>query len=228
MSSSRRSFLALFLLSCCLALPAVAQESFPLPWPKPLTPDAYWDTLMAGNAKFVAGALPYTDLGAQRKATSGKQDPPVAILACSDSRVPPELVFGRAIGDLFVIREAGNIADTFGIASLEYSVAQGWTKLIVVLAHERCGAVIEALKDTDPKTPSLIKLVTRIRKSFGGLEKGRRKRDDVRLAVIANAKASADYLVSHSELIAKAVRKKEVGIVVAYYDLGSGEVIRIR
>jgi carbonic anhydrase len=182
---------------------------------------------MAGNATFVSGALPYTGLAEQRTATRGGQAPPVAVLSCADSRVPPELVFGRAIGDLFVVREAGNVADTFGIASLEYSVSHHWTKLIVVLGHERCGAVTEALKDTDPGTPSLIALVNRIRESLPKSDKGK-KRDQVHAAVIANAKASADYLVKHSDVIAKAVRNKEVGIVVAYYNMGTGVVTRIR
>jgi carbonic anhydrase len=228
MRASSRSIFALVVLSWCLALPSIAADPpFPLPWPKPATHHAYWETLMAGNATFVKGDLPYTGLAAQRTATRGGQEPPVAVLSCADSRVPPELVFGRAIGDLFVVREAGNVADTFSIASLEYSVSHHWTKLIVVLGHERCGAVIEALKDTDPGTPSLIALVKRIRDSFPRPDKGK-KRDNIHAAVVANAKASADYLVAHSDVIAKAVKNKEVGIVVAYYNMGSGEVTKIR
>jgi carbonic anhydrase len=113
------------------------------------------------------------------------------------------------------------------IASLEYSVAHHWTKVIIVLAHDRCGAVTEALKKTDPGTPSLLALVTRIRKSFSGIDLGK-QRDAVRPAIIANAKASADYLVAHSKVIRDAVRKHEVEIVVAYYGFGEGRVEKIR
>jgi carbonic anhydrase len=154
------------------------------------------------------------------------------VLSCADSRVTPELVFNRGIADLFVVRVAGNVADTFGIASVEYSVDHGWTKMIVVLAHERCGAVTEALKDTDPGTPALIALVNRIRESFTKLAPGKKNdRARLRAAIIANAKASADYLVEHSDVIGKAVRSGKVGIVVAYYPLmkraGTGKVERI-
>jgi carbonic anhydrase len=224
----RRSvrFLFVLLVALGLGLPAAAQR-FPPPFERPLDVKSLWPQLMKGNDLFANGALPYTQLDVVRKASQSDQNPPVTVLACSDSRVPPELVFGRGLDELFVIRAAGNVADTFGIASIEYAVAHHWTKVIVVLAHERCGAVTEALKKTDPPTPSLLALVTRIRKSFTGVDLGK-KRDAVRPAIIANAKASADYLVAHSEVIRNAVRKKEVEIVVAYYGFGEGKVERIR
>jgi carbonic anhydrase len=214
------------LLVLGLALPLAAQP-FPPPLHLPFTVESLWPQLMEGNAAFMRGAIPYTRLDEARQSTAAEQKPPVLILSCSDSRIPPELVFGRGIGDLFVVRVAGNVADTFGIASIEYPVAHHWTKVIVVMGHERCGAVTEALKKKDPDTPSLLALVTRIRKSFAGKLTGK-KRDDVREGVILNAKASADYLVSHSKLIGAAVRSGEVKVVVAYYDLGTGEVTRIR
>ncbi|MEA2162664.1 MAG: carbonic anhydrase [Thermoanaerobaculia bacterium] len=223
----RRSinFLLSLLVAISVALPAAAQ--FPAPFQPPYNVESLWPQLMAGNDLFARGALPYTQLDDVRKATQSEQNPPVAVLSCSDSRVPPEIVFGRGLGELFVVRAAGNVADTFGIASLEYSVAHHWTKVIVVLAHDRCGAVTEALKKTDPPTPSLLALVTRIRKSFTGVTLGK-KRDDVHAAVVANAKASADYLVAHSKVIRDAVRKHEVEIVVAYYGFGEGKVEKIR
>jgi len=222
---SYRSFLVAVVLVFCTALPLVAQ--FPPPFQPPLTAENLWPQLMKGNDLFIRGAIPYTQLDDVRKSSAGEQHPPVTILACSDSRVPPELVFARGLDELFVVRAAGNVADTFGIASIEYAVLHHWTKVIVVLGHERCGAVTEALKKADPETPSLRALVRRIRRSFIGLQPAARKRDDVRPAVIANAKASAAYLVSHSRVIRNAVRSKEVQIIVAYYGLGSGEVERI-
>src|SRR6184192_1850035 len=94
-----RSILVLFFV----AFPLFAQAPFPAPWPKPMAPEAYWQTLMVGNATYMAGALPYTGLQAQRDATVKGQQPPVTVFSCADSRVPPELIFGRGVGDLFVV-----------------------------------------------------------------------------------------------------------------------------
>lgn len=224
MRQSRTFLAAVFALGFSFSL---AAQPYPPPLHEPFTLDSLWKQLMDGNELFVKGAIPYTGLDDGRTAWTTEQKPPVLVLACADSRVPPELVFARGIGDLFVVREAGNVADTFGIASIEYAVSHHWTKLIVVLGHERCGAVTEALKKKDPDTPSLLALVTRIRKSFEGKLKGK-KRDDLREAITLNAKASAEYLSAHSEVIRKAVRSGEVKVVVAYYNLGSGEVERIK
>jgi carbonic anhydrase len=223
----RRSVSLFFAFVVAITMAVSAAAQFPAPLQPPYNVASLWPQLMAGNDLFARGALPYTQLDDVRKATQSEQNPPVAVLSCSDSRVPPEIVFGRGLGELFVVRAAGNVADTFGIASLEYSVSHHWTKVIVVLAHERCGAVTEALKKTDPDTPSLLALVTRIRKSFSSIDLGK-KRDAVRPAIIANAKASADYLVSHSKVIRDAVHKHEVEIVVAYYGFGEGKVERVR
>ena len=224
MRQSRIFAAALLLL--VLTLPLAAQQS-PLPFQPPLNPESLWTQLMNGNDLYEGGALRYTGLADARRNTAGDQDPPVTVLSCSDSRVPPELVFHRGIGELFVVRVAGNVADTFGIASIEYAVAHHWTKLIVVMGHERCGAVTEALKKKDPDTPALRALVRRIRRAISG-SGGGKKRDDVRAAVIANAKASADYIVLRSKVIGDAVRSGEVGVVVAYYPMVSGKVERLR
>jgi len=218
-----------------VALPLFAQTPFPSEqWPIPsATPEVYWQKLMLGNATYVAGALPYTGLAARRAATAGDQNPPVGqkppvtILSCSDSRVPAELVFGRTVADIFVVRVAGNVASQFDIASIEYAIDKGWTKLIVVMGHEKCGAVEAALDPADPGTPSLVALVQRIRESFIGWQtwpdNGRVER-----AVKANARSSAAYLLAHSTVIRGAVLDprpdRRVGLVVAYYKLGSGQV----
>ena len=180
------SILVLFFV----AFPLFAQTPFPAPWPKPMAPEAYWQTLMTGNATYMAGSLPYTGLGAQRDATVGGQNPPVTVFSCSDSRVPPELIFGRGIGDLFVVRDAGNVASPFDIASIEYAIAHDWTRLIVVMGHEDCGAVKAALDPEDPATPSLVALVQRIRESFVGWPTWTGP-DRTERAIKANARSSA-------------------------------------
>jgi len=227
MNSTRRSVLAFIVLSWCLALPSVGQTPFPAPWPKPLAPEAYWQTLMTGNATYMAGALPYTGLGAQREASAAGQHPPVTVLSCADSRVPPELIFGRAIDDLFVVRVAGNVAGPFDIASIEYAIDHEWTRLIVVMGHEDCGAVKAALDPDDPGTPSLVSLVQRIRESFIGLPTWTGP-DRLERGVKANARSSAAYLLAHSTVIRKAVLEHHVGLIVAYYNLKSGKVEEVK
>ncbi|MEA2339337.1 MAG: carbonic anhydrase [Thermoanaerobaculia bacterium] len=206
-----------------VTVPLFAQTSFPAPWPKPLAPEAYWQTLMTGNATYMAGALPYTGLQAQRDANVAGQNPPVTVFSCADSRVPPELIFGRGIGDLFVVRVAGNVAGPFDIASIEYAIAHDWTRLIVVMGHEDCGAVKAALDPEDPPTPSLVALVQRIRESFIGWPMWSGS-DKTERAIKANARSSAAYLLAHSAVIRKAVLDHKVGLIVAYYNLKSGKV----
>jgi carbonic anhydrase len=220
-----RALLIAFVFVCGV-LPSLAAQQ-PPPFTPPFDTKSLWTQLISGNGVYEAGALRYTELKDARSTTAGGQNPPVTVLSCSDSRVPPELVFHRGIGDLFVVRVAGNVADTFGIASIEYAILHDWTKVIVVLGHERCGAVTEALKPVDPPTRALRALVRRIRKSFPADIKKDKKRDYVREAVIANAKASADYIVLRSKVIGDAVRDHKVGVVVAYYPMVSGKVERI-
>jgi carbonic anhydrase len=211
-----RSF-RLALVLCLLALPLAAQT------PPPDDPAQLWKWLKDGNTEFVGGSIRYIGLAKLREDTDKPkgQNPPVAILSCSDNRVPPELVFYKTLNQLFVVRVAGNVADTFALASLEYSVAQGWTKLIVVMGHSRCGAVEAALDPNDPGTPGLVALVQRIRESFGPNWASPPTLEE---ATKRNARASASWLPAHSTVIRDAVKDRKVRIVAAYYNLGSGLV----
>lgn len=196
---------------CLIALPVAAQEK---------SPDALWADLKKGNAEYARGRIAYTGLAELRRELDkpDTQKPPVAILSCADSRVPPELIFKRTLNEIFVVRVAGNVADTFDLASLEYAVAHGWIRLLVVMGHSRCGAVDAALKDADPGTPSLLALVTRIRESFPP------NHPPLTEAIKRNAHASAVWLPAHSEVIANAVKNHKLKIIAAYYDFGSGLV----
>lgn len=180
------------------------------------TADALWADLMAGNTRYVEGHLDYCALTHLRNATAGGQQPPTAILSCADSRVPAELVFDRSVGELFVVRVAGNVDDPFNIASLEYSVSKGWTKLIVVMGHSACGAVEASLPEPvqDKPTPSLYQLIRRIRASFTTTE------PDLRAATIMNINYTADQL-------RKNVTLQKVPIFKAYYDVVTGKVERV-
>ncbi|SRR5712691_8190890 len=198
------------------AVPAAAQ-----------TTEALWQSLMEGNRVFVAGKVSFQDLEARRHESAEHQNPPVTVLACADSRVPPELVFNRSIDQLFVVRAAGNVAGPFDLASIEFAISKGYTKMIVVLGHEECGAVRAALTPADPPTPSLVALVQRIRESFVGIDRWSLDAETVRQAVEANARGSAAYLLAHSQVIRDAVQSGRVGLVVAYYHLDTGVVDRL-
>ncbi len=180
------------------------------------TTESLWADLTAGNARFVGGSLDYCALQQLRNATAGGQSPPTSILSCADSRVPAELVFDRSIGELFVVRVAGNVDETFGVASLEYAVLNGWSKTIVVMGHSECGAVQASLTEPKPgePTPALYQLILRIRKSFKTPPR------DLREATIMNIKYTAEQLALNPKL-------KGVPIVRAYYDVASGKVERI-
>jgi carbonic anhydrase len=197
-----------FLIAACIAvfaISAVAQTS-----------DEVWGDLKAGNAVFVGGTLDYCALRQLRNVTAGGQSPPASILSCADSRVPAELVFGRTVGELFVVRVAGNVDDPFNIASLEYAVDHKWTKVIVVMGHSDCGAVKASLEEPKPgqPTPALYALIMRIRKSFTKPD------PTLREAIIMNV----DYTAAE---LAKNPLLKTVLIVKAYYDVASGKVERL-
>jgi carbonic anhydrase len=170
-----------------------------------------WADLQAGNKRFRDGAIRFRGLSELRKELlADGQDPQVTILACADSRVPPELIFDQTLGRLFIVRVAGNVADTFGLASLKYAHSKGWTGTVLVLAHEDCGAVVEARRSEDPADPDVLALVQRIREGIRGTT-------SLETATKANAKASAAYV------------KEKVGVaaIPAYYDMKSGKVLRV-
>ena len=220
-----RSFMVTAIIA--LSFAALAQEPAREPAAPP-QPSALWNTLARGNRDFVAGRIAYPNLTSLRAELRTHQAPLVTILGCSDSRVPPELVFNQSLGSLFVVRSAGNVADEFGIASIEFAVANGYTKLIVVLAHEECGAVKAAVRHDDPGTPALRDLVKRIRMSFGGLNWDESEPALVDHAIEANARAAAASLLAESTVIRDAVFGGKLQIVSAYYDFDTGEVRRLQ
>jgi carbonic anhydrase len=210
---------------------AVSAQQAPVPQTPPppptVTPDQLWNALVQGNKTFMGGKISFDDLTAERTALKDGQAPPVSVLSCSDSRVPPELVFNQSLGALFVVRGAGNIADDFGLASLEFAILNGWTKLIVVLGHEECGAIKAALGAADPSTPSLLALATRLRMSFAGIPYDSRDAANVRKATDANTRYSAAQLLAASKVIRDAVLTGQVKVVSAYYNFGTGAVSRV-
>lgn len=208
-------------LTLAFSFTVAAQET---QTPPPLTPDAIWNALVQGNKLFAAGKLSFDTLKEERIDLKDHQIPPVSVLSCSDSRVPPELLFNQSLGAIFSVRSAGNIVDDFGIASMEFALVNGWTKLIVVLGHENCGVVKASLGGADPNTPDLTALARRIRMSFVGIPYDSRDAANLKKASEMNARASAAQLLAASKLIRDAVLTERVKLITAYYEFTTGEV----
>jgi carbonic anhydrase len=176
--------------------------------------------LKEGNARFVEDKLDgKLQDSARRTSLTGGQHPYAIVLSCADSRVVPELAFDAGIGELFVIRVAGNIANSSSIASIEYAVAHLGTKIIVVLGHESCGAVGAAIAGGD-NGPNLNHLVSHIQAAVDACGPNAATADIVK----KNAHLNADDLVNKSAIISDAVNNQGVEIVSAYYNLDSGKV----
>ena len=189
--------------------------------------------LREGNRRFVNDDVDRKALAKrthQASAADG-QDPIAIVLACSDSRVPTELIFDRGIGDLFVIRVAGNIVAPSQIGSIEYAVQQFKTQLVIVLGHTDCGAVIAtlnelALKDSH-RSPNLRAIVDRIRPAVESILA--EHEDDEATGVVgdavrANVRASVEGLRHGSQILEKLIDDGELRIVGAEYCLDRGVV----
>lgn len=188
--------------------------------------DKIWADLVAGNERFVAGKPAAKDLLAKRAELATHQSPKVIVLGCADSRVPPEMLFDKGLGELFVVRSAGNFADRNGIASMEYAVEHLGSSVIVVLGHSNCGAVTAACSGSKAPTPNLQGLVDAIAPSChkpvpsGSI-------DALQLSVEKNVQASSDDFLARSEILREAVKEGRLTVIHAVYDLGSGMVRRL-
>jgi len=176
--------------------------------------------LKAGNEKFVKDKLDHEHEASERRhAVLKGQDPFAIILCCADSRVIPELIFDTGIGDLFVVRVAGNVANISSVASIEYAVAHIGTQIIVVLGHENCGAVTAAVNSED-RGPNLNHLLSHIRPAVDASGKHAEINDIAR----KNAQMTARSLCENSAIIDKAEKQGKIDIIPAYYHLDSGKV----
>jgi carbonic anhydrase len=180
--------------------------------------------LLEGNTRFLSGHSAHPDLEQQRETSAQGQHPGAMILGCADSRVPPELVFDRGIGELFVVRSAGNIAEPVAIGSLEYAFEHLHAKVLLVMGHEKCGAVQAALSEQKMPTPNLEALVERIAPAVKGLKAWAEGDDLIHMAVEANVRRQADELLRQSPLLRQAVAKGEITILKAVYDIETGRV----
>jgi carbonic anhydrase len=187
-----------------------------------------WNSLMDGNERFVEGKMASHDLASERHDLAKSQHPLVAVLSCSDSRVPPELIFDQGLGDLFVVRAAGESADPMGIGSLEYAVEHLGSVVIVVLGHQSCGAVTAACSGEKMTTSNLEAVVEPIEGSCRVAKEGNKSADVVEFAIEDHVHETATALLSHSEVLKHAHEEGKLSIVEAYYSLDSGRVTRLR
>jgi carbonic anhydrase len=191
------------------------------------------ERLRAGNRRFAAG-LRSPDIllsQARRAELAAGQEPFAVILGCSDSRVPAEIVFDQGLGDLFVIRVAGNIVAPSQVGSVEFAVSQFGTRLVVVLGHSQCGAVgatvEQLLRPSGDQSRNIRSIVDRIRPSVEGLlETDLRHQPEalMKKAVRANVRASVNQLRHGSALIEELVARDGLLIVGAEYSLATGVV----
>ena len=191
------------------------------------------DRLRAGNRRFVAGVRSSDTLTSptRRSELATGQEPFAIILGCSDSRVPAEIVFDQGLGDLFVIRVAGNIVAASQIGSVEFAAERFGTRLVAVLGHSQCGAVLATLEElqqpTDSQSRNLRSIVDRVRPSVEALLATDLRHDPealMRHAVRANVRVSASHLRHGSDVLEQLIEKNRLLVVGAEYSLETGVV----
>ena len=188
--------------------------------------------LREGNLRFTANVNGTDALVESKRASLVKpQEPFAIILGCSDSRVPAEIVFDQGLGDLFVIRVAGNIVAPSQVGSVEFAAARFGTRLVVVLGHSQCGAIQATLEElrrpSENQSRNLRAIVDRVRPSVESLLETELKHDLEALskqAVRVNIRASADHLRHGSELLEQLIQKDGLIVVGAEYSLETGIV----
>ncbi|MBJ6751554.1 carbonic anhydrase [Geomonas anaerohicana] len=197
-----------------------------------ITADQALQKLMDGNTRYVdskLSALALCDATARGKLAKS-QHPYAIILSCSDSRVPPEIIFDQALGEVFVVRVAGNVADPLVLGSVEYAAEHLGSPLIMVLGHERCGAVTATVAGGKPEgnIGAIVKEIAPAAKKAKATCKGKAKEEIVECAVEINAKAVAAELPKRSKILAKELKEGKIKIVAAKYDLDDGKVTLLK
>jgi carbonic anhydrase len=198
-----------------------------------ISADEALERLREGNRRFVSEVRSHENLTseARRSALTSGQEPFAIILGCSDSRVPAEIVFDQGLGDLFVIRVAGNIVAPSQIGSVEFAAERAGARLVVVLGHSQCGAILATLEElkrpTENHSRNLRSIVDRISPSVEALLSTDLRHDPdelVRQAVRANVRASANQLRHGSDIVEELIQKDGLCVVGAEYSLETGIV----
>jgi carbonic anhydrase len=181
---------------------------------------------MQGNRRFREGTQAPRELVRRRAELANHQSPEVIVLACSDSRVCPSLIFDKNLGDLFVIRTAGNVADRVALGSLEYAAEYLQSSVLVVLGHEHCGGVAAASGKRLPSS-NLESIVDKIRPALESVKDRAAGEELLRLAERANVHQSASDILRNSALLQQKVSDGKLALIKAIYQLSTGQVIRL-
>jgi carbonic anhydrase len=214
-------------LIAAFASQAVSQSSDHRENTKAPSADHVWNSLVDGNKRFIDGKPLSHDFISQRRTLERDQHPLVAILSCSDSRVPPEVVFDQGLGDIFVVRVAGNSADPTATGSLEYAVEHLGTVMIVVLGHQSCGAVKAACSGEKMPTSNLEAVVRPVTDSCSLAKERHTGEGIVDFAMKDHVHRTAQQLLAQSSVLKHAHDEGKLTIVEAYYSLDSGSVTRL-
>lgn len=215
-------------LGLALLLPAVsAQHSAHAPTQATPSADEVWASLLAGNRRFVAGKPQPRDLISLRQKLASGQSPRAIILSCSDSRVGPELIFDQSLGDVFVVRTAGNVADPVALGSIEYAVEHIHSPLLVVLGHQKCGAVSAACSGEKMPSSNLDAIMEKINPAVAQAKTYAKPDDLIESAIKENVRQSAKDVVANSEIIRNAVNSGKLEVIEAEYELDTGKVVRL-
>jgi carbonic anhydrase len=191
-----------------------------------ISPAEALDQLKQGNARYLAGEFNERDYFAGRAARAQGQAPIVGVLACADSRVPPEIIFDKGPGEVFVVRDAGNVVSNYGLASLEFSVAVLGAPLLLVLGHSSCGAVAAAMQSVRErkKLPGhLPELVEAIQPAVNAAH-AKHPGDLLAATIEENVRLGMSELKKRSDVIGDAVKSGKVAIQGGVYDLATGKV----
>lgn len=215
------TILTLVLLMIACAKAGVSQQQT-----SSVSADRIWGDLAAGNRRFVLGKTAAQDFPAQRTALTKVQHPRVAVLSCSDSRVPPELVFDAGLGEFFVVRTAGEDDDPLAIGSLEYAVEHLGSIAIVVLGHQSCGAVTAACSVRKSDSINLDAVTIPITPSCAQFDP--KHPETLDLAIRDHVRRVAEELLAKSSVLRKAFDEGKLTIIEAYYSLDTGVVTRLR
>jgi len=195
---------------------------------EPMPPEQALKLLGAGNLRYLAhDATNPPDYRRERKELVDGQHPYAIVLSCSDSRVPPEIVFDETLGKIFVSRVAGNVADPTELGSIEYAADHRYSRLLFVMAHDSCGAVkttMDVVRTGEyPKSPNLMALVNSIKPALDPKRLDTNNKEDVAVNVDRNLRAQMENVVKKSKSLADKVYVGELQIIGAIYSLEKGD-----
>lgn len=197
---------------------------------EPMPPDRALELLRQGNARYLKhDATNPPDYKRERKDLVNGQMPYAIVLSCSDSRVPPEIVFDETLGKIFVSRVAGNVADPTELGSIEYAATgkHPYSRLLFVMAHESCGAVkttMDVVRTNEyPDSPNLMALINAIKPTLDPKRLDSTNKEDVAINVARNLQAQMENVVSKSKSLERGVMSGDLQIIGAIYSLENGD-----